>query len=482
MKKRKALLFMSTVILMIAVFSFSAFAAGSAADQMAANSAAWWIAYNAGDTAACNALHNANVALAGQSAGSSGSASFDSGSGSWTVTNSSGTTSSSSSANGKCTTVTYSTTSTTGSTSSTSSSSYTDSSISAYMASGGTTSGLVTSYNNAATTVTTTGSYGNSVATTSAVNEVAVAKAVLGLTDSQAAQLQASLERSKQEFDIAQASYKAAVDSGNTAAATEAKSAMDAAHNEAQAVRASYNYSGDSSTANDGGYYYGNSSSGGSSGGYFVVDITPTYTITAGAGTGGSISPSGSQTVTKGGNMTFSVIPNSGFKVSGVMVDGSSVGAVGSYTFSNVTSSHTISASFVPSGHTDITNTALYDYTGASLNGNSIKSGYGVFATVNANYGDVNNVTVTAQYNFGSGTRTVTLAETSTGVFQFPVNSESTQHYRCVYIPAATTDGTYTITFTITATDAGGNTLTDTKTNTFIVKGSMFEDDFTGDS
>ena len=482
MKKLKSVLFMSTVILMIAVFSFSAFAESDAADQMAANSAAWWIAYNAGDTATCSALHEANVALASQSAGSSGSASFDYGSGSWTVTNSSGTTTSSGSTDGKSTTVTYSTTSDSGSTNSTSSSSYTDSSISAYMANGGTTSGLVTSYNSAATAVTTTGNYGSSVATTSAVNEVAVAKAVLGLTDSQAEQLQASLEKAKQNFDIAQISYKAAVASGDSAATAAAKAAMDAAHNEAQAIRASYNYSGDSSTAGDGGYYNGNSSSGSSGGGYFVVDITPTYTITASAGTGGSISPSGSQTVTKGGNMTFSVTPNSGFKVSGVTVDGSLVGAVGGYAFSNVTASHTISASFVPSGHAGINSAGLYDYKGASLNVNSIKSGYGVFATVNANCGDVTSVIVTAQYNFGSGAKTVTMAETSVGVFQFPVNAESTQHYRCVYIPAATPDGTYTITFNITATDAGGNTLSDTKSNTFAVKGSMFDDDLTGDS
>jgi hypothetical protein len=91
-------------------------------------------------------------------------------------------------------------------------------------------------------------------------------------------------------------------------------------------------------------------------------------------------------------------------------------------------------------------------------------------------------VSVTAQYNFGSGEKTIALAETATGVFQFPVNAQSTQNYRCVYIPVDTQDGTYTITFTITATDAAGNTLTDTKTNTLIIKGTMYSDDATGDS
>lgn len=481
MKKRKSLLYLSTVILMVAVLSFSALAATTTvSSQMAANSAAWWIAYNAGDTATCNALHSANTALASQTAGASGTTSFNANSGAWTVSNASGTTTSSGTANGKSTTVTYSTVSSSGSVTSASSSSYTASSISAYMASGGTTTGLVTSYNNAATVVTTTGSYGNSVATTSAANEVAVAKAVLGLTDSQAAQLQANLERAKAEYDSAQAKYDAAIASGDTVAAAAAQAAMNTAHNEAQAVRATYNYSGDSTSVGDGGYY--NGTGGNSSGGYFTVDITPTYTIMASAGAGGSISPSGSQTVAKGGSKTFAIAPNSGFKIADVTVDGTSAGAVGSYTFSEVVGSHTISAVFKPTGLANITTVTLYDNTGVIINGNSIKSGYGVFADVSANYSDVSNVTVTAQYNFGSASKTVTMAETSSGEYQFPVNAESTQHSRCVYIPVATVDGTYKITFTITAIDAGGNLLTDTMMRTVTVKGNMYQDDFTGDS
>ena len=69
------------------------------------------------------------------------------------------------------------------------------------------------------------------------------------------------------------------------------------------------------------------------------------YTITASSGSGGTISPT-STTVSLGQNKTFSITPNSGYKVSAVYVDGASVGAIGSYTFSNVSSNHTISASF----------------------------------------------------------------------------------------------------------------------------------------
>ena len=75
----------------------------------------------------------------------------------------------------------------------------------------------------------------------------------------------------------------------------------------------------------------------------------PTYTITATAGSGGSISPSGSVSVNAGANQSFTISPNDGYKISGVIVDGASVGAVSSYTFGNVATNHTIQASFTPS-------------------------------------------------------------------------------------------------------------------------------------
>jgi len=71
-----------------------------------------------------------------------------------------------------------------------------------------------------------------------------------------------------------------------------------------------------------------------------------TYTITASAGTGGTISPSGSVSVNYGTNKTFAITPNTSYHVADVLVDGTSAGAVTTYTFSNVTANHTISASF----------------------------------------------------------------------------------------------------------------------------------------
>ncbi len=79
----------------------------------------------------------------------------------------------------------------------------------------------------------------------------------------------------------------------------------------------------------------------------FSAKVT-SYTITTTAGSNGSISPSPSVTVNSGANQTFSITPNSGYHVAGLEVDGSSVGAVTSYTLSNITANHTISATFSP--------------------------------------------------------------------------------------------------------------------------------------
>ncbi|MGB6873255.1 MAG: carboxypeptidase regulatory-like domain-containing protein [Dehalococcoidia bacterium] len=70
------------------------------------------------------------------------------------------------------------------------------------------------------------------------------------------------------------------------------------------------------------------------------------YTITASAGSGGSISPEGAVGVSHGGSQTFNITPSTGYKISDVLVDGASAGAVASYTFTDVTANHTIQATF----------------------------------------------------------------------------------------------------------------------------------------
>ncbi len=106
-----------------------------------------------------------------------------------------------------------------------------------------------------------------------------------------------------------------------------------------------------------------------------------TVTITASAGANGAISPNGAVAVTVGANQTFTITPNAGYHVSDVLVDGASVGAVTTYTFSNVTGPHTISASF----------SNIYVITAtANANGSIAPSG-----TVNATQGMNQTFTIT---------------------------------------------------------------------------------------
>ncbi len=87
--------------------------------------------------------------------------------------------------------------------------------------------------------------------------------------------------------------------------------------------------------------------------GNFGVDSSSTaftidsWTITAGATAGGSITPSGVVAVSEGANSNFVIAPGSGFQVSGLTVDGTAVGALAAYQFSAVTTYHTIAASFL---------------------------------------------------------------------------------------------------------------------------------------
>ena len=71
-----------------------------------------------------------------------------------------------------------------------------------------------------------------------------------------------------------------------------------------------------------------------------------TYTITASAGSGGSISPSGGINANQGASQNFTVTPTTGYQIASVTVDGVSQVAISSYTFTNVTAAHTIGATF----------------------------------------------------------------------------------------------------------------------------------------
>ena len=82
------------------------------------------------------------------------------------------------------------------------------------------------------------------------------------------------------------------------------------------------------------------------------TDIAGQAKITATAGEGGIITPNGRVYVTEGEDQTFTITPVAGFAIADVLVDGVSVGAVSTYTFTKVTGTHTIAASFKVSSET----------------------------------------------------------------------------------------------------------------------------------
>lgn len=77
---------------------------------------------------------------------------------------------------------------------------------------------------------------------------------------------------------------------------------------------------------------------------YEVEDIP--HTIIASANTGGTISPNGSTIIYEGESQVYTISANTGYRIKSVTVDGTDQGVITSYTFSNVTSDHTISAVF----------------------------------------------------------------------------------------------------------------------------------------
>ena len=90
-----------------------------------------------------------------------------------------------------------------------------------------------------------------------------------------------------------------------------------------------------------------NGMSGQGCGGLFDISMTrAALAVTASAGSGGSISPSGSVSVPYNGNQLFTITPNKGYRIQDVRVDGVSVGAIETYTFSNLQVAHTIEAVF----------------------------------------------------------------------------------------------------------------------------------------
>ena len=146
------------------------------------------------------------------------------------------------------------------------------------------------------------------------------------------------------------------------------------------------------------------------------------FTLTASAGTGGSISPSGAVGVTGGGSQTFTITPTVGYGISSVTVDGVNQGALGTYTFTNVTANHTITAAFAASTGSSLTETFDTGTKGAYATG-TVALPTGTWTLNDALLGNTtvdrktgtqsarvrNSGKVTMGFNFATGAKTVSL-------------------------------------------------------------------------
>ena len=77
------------------------------------------------------------------------------------------------------------------------------------------------------------------------------------------------------------------------------------------------------------------------------VPITAgTYTITASAWSGGTVTPPGVTTENYGASQVYTITPATGYHIASLTVDGSAATIATTYTFANITINHTISATF----------------------------------------------------------------------------------------------------------------------------------------
>lgn len=87
---------------------------------------------------------------------------------------------------------------------------------------------------------------------------------------------------------------------------------------------------------------------------FAVIWQTEAHTITATAGEGGAVDPSGEVVVAEGADKTFTITPDKGYEIVEVVVDGQAVGltdvvnedGTGTYTFEKVDGDHSISITF----------------------------------------------------------------------------------------------------------------------------------------
>ncbi|HCT29418.1 MAG TPA: hypothetical protein DIW31_01485, partial [Bacteroidales bacterium] len=137
----------------------------------------------------------------------------------------------------------------------------------------------------------------------------------------------------------------------------------------------------------------------------------------------GTISPSGNAMINCGGSATYTFTPSNGYYISNVTVDGTSVGAVNSYTISNVKEDHLIVVTFALSPVLTISTSSLvFDQISGTItfsitsNQNWTITDNATWLTESPDLGS-NNATVSVTFNrLLSGERSGTITVTGGGI------------------------------------------------------------------
>lgn len=160
-----------------------------------------------------------------------------------------------------------------------------------------------------------------------------------------------------------------------------------------------------------------------------IITVDPaSYTLTASAGTGGSVSPAGAVSVASGGGQTFTITPSAGYVISSVTVDGVNQGALGTYAFSNVTANHTLAAAFAASAGSSLKEAFDTGTKGAYATG-TVALATGTWTLNDALLGNTtsdrkvgaqsvrirNSGKLTMGFSFATGARTVTVKHAKYG-------------------------------------------------------------------
>ncbi len=154
-----------------------------------------------------------------------------------------------------------------------------------------------------------------------------------------------------------------------------------------------------------------------------VFEAVPVCTLTVTQTTGGTIAPS-TKVVNKGASQTVTITPNAGYTIADVTVNGVSVGAVSSYSFTNMSASATITATYAIKTYA-ISATAGANGTITPAGSTNVNHGGSQAYTIKANTGyEIDKLTVNGAVVSSVATYTftnVTAAQSINATFKLTV-------------------------------------------------------------